>query len=123
MRCFKCNREIDDHSGKCTYCEEENAESVRVISKEEIVDYQGVTIDTGSGDQQRQRRQYNQNTGNHQVFIKKISLGSSGWLTKIVILVALAAIAAFLLFVALPVALIGVGIGIVVWMVLSFLRG
>lgn len=117
MRCSKCNREIDDVSGRCTYCDEK--EAVRVISKEEVTGYQGVTIDTDAEERQRQYR-----GGREQrVFVKKINIGSRDWLTKLLAVVIFAALAAFLLFVALPVALIGIGVGVVVWLVLSFLRG
>lgn len=122
MRCFKCNREIDEAVGKCTFCEEKDSEAVRIISKEEIVEYQGVTIDTDS-EQEKRRHSYETDGGRQQIFVRKISVGNSSWLTRLLTIVIFAAIAAFLLFVALPVALIGIGVGIVVWLVLSFLRG
>ena len=121
MRCLKCDREIDEKIGKCTYCEED--ESVRVISKEEIVGYQGVTIDTENDTHREEEHYYDQNRPKQHIYVKNINIGKSNWLTKIAIFVILAAIASFLLFVALPVALIGIGIGLVVWMVLSFVRG
>ena len=42
---------------------------------------------------------------------------------KLAVLLLVAAVVAFLVFIALPVALIGIAIGAVVWLILSFLRG
>lgn len=121
MRCSVCNRELDESTGKCAFCAGRTDENVRVMSPEEKSQYQGVTIDTTENDR-GERRQYGgarQNTG---FYVKQIRLGRSNWLTKLAIMVALAAIAAFVLFIALPVVLICVSVGVVIWIVLSFLQ-
>lgn len=123
MHCSKCNQELDE-TGKCSYCEAQEAETVRVLTPEERAGYQGVTIDTANDNDQagEQRTHYNNNSYQH-IYVKNIStISSSSWLSKILIILVVAAIASFLLFVALPVALIGIGVGIVVWLVLSFFR-
>lgn len=131
MRCSKCNREVDA-TGKCGFCGGE-AEAVRVISRDEIDGYQGMTIDTidrsdRSGEDNSYRAYQGQGASyragsKQKIFVKQIGFGHTSWLTKIAILVILAAVVSFIVFVALPVVLVAAGIGIVIWLVLSFLRG
>lgn len=122
MHCKKCNREIDETIGTCSFCNETVAENIRVLTPEEKSHYQGITIDTNN-ETNEGRSQYNHARTNQKIYVRKINYNGSSWITKIAIFVVLAAIAAFLLFVALPVALIGIGVGVVVWLVLSFFKG
>lgn len=122
MRCEKCNREIDEVIGKCSFCDETITENIRVLTPEEKSHYQGVTIDTNN-ETNEERSRYDHAKPNQKIYVRKIDFNGSNWITRIAIFVLLAAIAAFLLFVAVPVALIGIGVGVVVWLVLIFFKG
>lgn len=121
MRCSKCDREVDASIGKCLYCAEAEAEKVRILTPEEKLRYQGVTIDTG-GEDRESSQQYRRRKANPGFYIKQINLNGSSWLSKFMIFAILAAIAAFILLVALPVALVGIGVGVLVWIVLGFFK-
>jgi len=121
MRCSKCNREMNE-TGKCSYCDSVGDDPVRVMSQEEQATYHGVTIDDKVNEQAEQPYMHVHNPY-QKVYVKNVNMGHSTWLTKLVIALVVMAIAAFVLFVALPVALIGIGIGIVVWLILTFIRG
>ena len=110
---------------------QEEGARVRVMSDSEKIGYQGVTINA-EGDEHSERAQERgeRYRSGFRVHASNIPFGrvytfgsSSGWLTRIAIVIALAAILAFLVLVALPVALIGAAIGAVVYIVLSLLRG
>jgi len=119
MRCAKCNYDLDEH-GKCPHCEA--AVNVHVMSSEEREAYHGVTIEDAAAEEPKARSSYRQQNPYGKIYMKNIGLGSSSWLVKLSIFLVLAAIAVFVLFVALPVALIAGGIGIIIWLVLTFIR-
>jgi len=119
VRCSKCNREMDE-TGKCSYCDLAGDDPVRVMSQEEQATYHGVTINDKVNEQAEQPYIHNPY---QKVYVKNVNMGHSNWVTKLVIALVVMAIAAFVLLVALPVALIGIGIGIVVWLILTFIRG
>jgi len=119
MHCSKCNYDLDEN-GKCSHCE--NTAKVHVMSREESAAYHGVTIDDSAAEEQKARSAYRQRNSYGKIYMKNIGLGSSSWLVKLSIFLILAAIAVFVLFVALPVALIAGGIGIIIWLVLTFIR-
>lgn len=125
MRCSTCNREIDEAAGNCPHCAESEGQGVRVLSPEERTGYDGVTIDTGGEPEETREahRSYYQNGPRQKIYVKSIGLGSSNWLMKFIIFAAVAAIAAFLILVALPMTLLGIAVGVVVWLVLSLFRG
>ncbi len=125
MQCSKCGHELDQE-GRCSFCGAAEDEKVHVMSPEEKTRYNGITIEETpeqSGQQYRQSKQERTGPG---IFIKHIDLGSltgGNWAMKLAVLLLVAAVVAFLVFIALPVALIGIAIGAVVWLILSFLRG
>ena len=127
MRCEKCNQEIDEKTGKCNQCGEIMSENIRVLTPEEKSHYHGVTIDTNDNREdireENINQQYYRERVNQRVYVKSVNLNQSSWVSKIAIFLIIAAIAAFMVFIALPVVLIGIGVGIVVWLVLSFLKG
>ena len=124
MKCTKCGQEIDA-SGRCPYCDHE-APEVRVMSKEEKNLYNGITIDETieHTTNRQENRAYNNKQSGANVFFKNIRLDTFGsnWMSKAAVFLLIAAVVGFVVFIALPVALIGVAIGIVVWFLLSFLR-
>lgn len=131
MQCSKCGHELNQ-DGRCSYCGAAEDEKVHVMSAEEKIRYNGVTIEeTPEQEQSGQQYRHQSRQGYHEhggpgVFMKHIDLGSltgGNWAMKLAVLLLVAAVVAFLVFIALPVALIGIAIGAVVWLILSFLRG
>lgn len=118
---MKCGRSLDAATGRCPHCEEQEGK-VRVLTPEEKRSYEGVTIDTDGADGGRQERERARARGGRRIFIRKVDVSGSDWLTKLIIFAVIAAIAAFVLFIALPVALVGIGIAVLVWLVLSFFQ-
>lgn len=118
MRCSTCGYELDEN-GKCRNCENETAK-VHVMSKEEKETYNGVTIEEPSF--RREHFEGSAKNDSRKIYVNTFGLGNSSWLVKISIFILVAAILAFVVFVALPVILVGAAIGIVVWLVLSFVR-
>lgn len=112
--------------------ENENKDSnVRVMSKSESASYEGITIDESSSNE-NSRKNYtnggfhydrNKSSGIHiKVFSwKDLLFGSTSTLTRIAIIAALIAILGFLIFAVLPIAIVIVGIGIVVYFVMQLL--
>ncbi len=137
MRCTKCGHEMDDR-GYCSYCGWREEPQVRVMSSEEKHQYDGITIDEDMDSSGREtevkdeKNSYEQvrftrprtDSGQH-IFVKNFNLDRFGgnWAMKIALLLLVSAVIAFVVFIALPVALIGIAIGAVVWLLLSFLRG
>ena len=121
MQCDKCGHELDEN-GRCAYCEEQDAH-LHVMTENERHQYTGITIDETSQQEHTNFRAYrNGREKNSHVFVKSFGLGSN-WASKMAIILLVAAIVSFIVFIALPVALIGVAIGALVWLILSFLRG
>lgn len=122
MECEKCGRPLEEATGRCPHCDGQG-EKIRVLTPEEKRSYDGVTIDTETGEQEQARsRKQSYGGGGRRIYIRKVDVSNSDWLTKLIVFAVVAAIAAFVLFVALPVALVGVGIAVLVWLVLSFFR-
>ncbi len=125
MKCAKCGQEMDA-SGRCPYCDPVGSPEVRVMSKEEKNLYTGVTIDESIDDtvHRQENHAYTKQRNRAKVFFKNFNSDSFGsnWMTKIAVLLLVASVVGFIVFIALPVALIGIAIGAVVWFLLSFLR-
>lgn len=123
MKCYRCGCELDEE-GVCSNCGPER--QVRVMSREEKVFYDGITIEESSnGEGGESPRFYKKSAfdGNgirfrHIVF----SPGSLGWKGWLLGGLAIAAVLAFV-FVALPVVLVLAAVAAVVWFLLSLLRG
>jgi hypothetical protein len=128
MQCAKCGHELDEN-GHCGYCGVSGESNVRVLSKEEKNLYDGVTIDETIPPQQGQphfEHMYTQNhhSGSAKIFMRNWRLfpWSGNWISKLALFLLVMAVVSFIVFIALPVALIGVAIGAVVWIILNFLR-
>ena len=124
MKCTKCGQELDV-SGRCPYCSPEPPE-VRVMSKEEKNLYNGITIDENIENtaQHRENRTYTKRQDKSNIFFKNIRFNTFGsnWMSRAAVFLLIAAGLGFVVFIALPIALIGVAIGVIVWFLLSFLR-
>lgn len=114
---------------------EERDPNVRVMSREEKSSYEGVTIDdsTGAPEDSPRRDGYDSrqnggfsygtfgNSGPHiKVFSwKDLLFANTSMLTRIAIGLTIVAVLAFLIFAVLPVALVVLGIGVLVYFVMQ----
>ena len=108
MKCARCGRELDK-SGKCDYCQRESEPPVRVMTPMELINYRGVTIDEAELESEYQGQRMEDFISHTQVVYQS----NISWKTKLLI-AALAIIAvAFLIFVALPIGAIALGLLII----------
>lgn len=147
MFCPKCNVELDANS-RCPHCgytaNMNDDQDVQTMSNREARNYDGITIEEESNyrketktTQQSQQSAYNYNkrpnSGYYRsrnssgVKVRYINLGNlassnMSWLTKGIIALGGIAVLAFFFFVALPVLLTLVGVGIVAWIIFRFFR-
>ena len=121
MRCPKCGGESDEVGSVCKRCAVREPE-IKVLSPDERDDFNGLTIQQGNerepGPDYPQwpadsSREYHSEGPGHRVYVRQVSFGSqsTGILTKLVV----AAVVLFLLFVALPLALIIMVVSSVLW--------
>ncbi len=111
-------------AGGGDFLDEEKDPQVRVMSRQEKEEYQGVTIDENPDTEEervetprsRSRIYVHSSFGN-------TSLGRMGWGTKLLLVVGGAALLAFLFFVALPVLLLVVGAAAAVWLIMRLISG
>lgn len=105
---------------------------VRVMSPDERNAYDGVTIEDGENTQESPRQNYQRYYGSgdfRQGFTirtlnwKDLLLGGENWLQRILMIAGVAAVLAFLFFVALPVMIVVLGVGVAVWLVLRLFFG
>lgn len=126
MQCPKCGRMLDEN-GRCAFCDAaENPEAedkVRVMTPEEKIQYHGVTIDEEKTEAQNDIKFERSSGWGHRTVFHQVHLGDVSWTSRIAVLLILTAIVLFVVFIALPVAVIGLVVGAVVWALLSFLRG
>jgi len=120
MRCPKCGAEMDPDSSICSRCATETVE-VKVLRPDERDDFNGLTIQQG-GEAEHTTEFREETPGNyeyrnegpgHRVYVRQVSFGSQsmGFLTKLLIV----AVILFLIFVALPVALIVLAVSSLIW--------
>ena len=126
MRCSQCNEEMEQASTVCSRCGHEAAE-VKVLRPDERDGFQGLTIQQGedpspgSGSQTGSSGNYEYRSENagQRVYVRQVSFGSGssgafGFLSKLIVL----AVILFLVFVALPVALVLMAAFSLVWWLL-----
>ena len=119
MRCPKCGGEMETDSSICSRCAAETGE-VKVLRPDERDDFNGLTIQQG-GESENATGFKEETPGNyesrsegpgHRVYVRQVSFGSHmGFLTKLLIV----AVILFLVFVALPVALIVLAVSSLIW--------
>jgi len=128
MQCKKCGRNLNE-MGRCSFCDAETSDEVRVMSRDEKNLYTGITIDESAdktpemssnheGYYHGKEKPFSMGDARHF----KFRLSGGNWISTLAVMLLVAAVIGFIIFVALPVALIGVAIGAVVWIILSFLR-
>ena len=127
MPCRYCGGEIGA-DGSCLSCGESERSSVRVLSKEEKIVYDGLTVeeaeDTRSGAEDIWYGQQGERRGFHRkvVYGTPLRFYRSSWLSRFVGSLLLSVILLLLFVIVFPLALILAAVGIVVWIVLEFLR-
>lgn len=119
MKCPSCGYDVADNDKKCQNCGQEFSNEARPISRNEIENFEGITIDS-DGDKSEQDYRYHEARDNYQsqesvrprVYVKQF--GSSSLLTTLIIGVV---IAAFIFFVLPTMLIIGLAI-VAVWYIL-----
>ena len=119
MRCPKCGAAMDNDSSICSRCAAETGE-VKVLRPDERDDFNGLTIQqdgdadntTGVREETPGNYEYRSEGPGHRVYVRQVSFGSHmGFLTKLLIV----AVILFLVFVALPIALIVLAVSSLIW--------
>lgn len=119
MRCPKCGGEMETDSSICSRCAAETSE-VKVLRPDERDDFNGLTIQqggesdnaTGFREETPGNYEYRSEGPGHRVYVRQVSFGSHmGFLTKLLIV----AVILFLVFVALPIALIVLAVSSLIW--------
>ncbi len=115
MRCETCGGPVDENE-YCAACGARGAEPrVHVLTREEQRAYRGVTIEAGHGGGEagpdvrfeRGRRGF--------CGVSYVRLGGGSWLSRLAVALGAAALAAFILFIALPAALAIAALGAASW--------
>ncbi len=119
MKCSRCGHLLDE-KGDCSFCGAHEEPQVRVMSKEEGQEYQGITIDE-TDNAETSVPKHEPDWKSQGLFMKSTVWGGN-WASKAALILLIAAVVGFVVFIALPVAVVGLLIGGVVWLLLSFLR-
>lgn len=114
MRCTMCGAETETNNDKCSTCRQAE---LKILTPEEKTHFTGVTIEAETNNDSKDSNnsyQYSDSGGNHRVYIKQVKFGSANsFISKLLIFAVIAGI----LFIALPVALVLVGIFSLVWFI------
>lgn len=123
MQCPDCKEELRPEETHCSRCGREVVE-VKVLRPEERDNFRGMTLSQGEETTTRSEGwtgregnyEYRSEGPGHRVYVRQVSFGSGGvkpfgFLTKLLI----AALVLFLLFVALPLALLVAAVFSLVW--------
>ncbi|BAL82583.1 hypothetical protein SELR_08750 [Selenomonas ruminantium subsp. lactilytica TAM6421] len=108
---------------------EQEESKVRVMSPDERNAYDGITIEEGGDSQEsRYQRSYDgRGVGRgfqiHTFGWKDLLFGQKNMFQRVLMVVGIAAVLAFLFFVALPVIIVMLGVGVAVWLVLQLFLG
>ena len=108
---------------------EQEESKVRVMSPDERNAYDGITIEESGNDQESRTRQerYGRDFGRgfqlHTFGWKDLLFGQKNMLQRGLVIAGIAAVLAFLFFVAVPVIIVMLGVGVVVWLVLQLFLG
>lgn len=104
---------------------EQDEGRVRVMSRHERNDYDGVTIDEGGANESEQPKSDYGYRGMrmHTLNLQDFITGRNNWWQRALMIAGAAAVLAFLFFVALPVILVMLGVGVAVWLVLRLFLG
>ena len=120
MRCSQCNEELTTPGVDCPRCGNKVVE-VKVLRPDDRDDFPGLTIQPGEDAADRGSDKsgrtgdyaYRSDGPGQRVYVRQVSFGSRpfGFLTKLII----AALILFFVFVALPVALVLMGVFSLIW--------
>ena len=104
---------------------EQEEGKVRVMSRQERNDYDGVTIEEGSNsDDEQSKTDFGYRGGRiHTLNWQELLSSRGNWWQRALMIAGVAAVLGFLFFVALPVILVLVGVGVAVWLVLRLFLG
>ncbi len=104
---------------------EQEEGKVRVMSRQERNDYDGVTIEEGSNsDYEQSKADFGyRGVRIHTLNWQDLLVSRGNWWQRALMIAGVAAVLAFLFFVALPVILVLVGVGVAVWLVLRLFLG
>lgn len=122
MRCERCGAELSE-DGRCMACgAEDTAEAhVQVLSRAERNAYTGITIDEGMEEENdRVDIRFERRTGNNWGGFSYMTSGGS-WPGKLMLILGAAAILCFVFFIALPVAMVVLLFGVILWILRQFL--
>ena len=118
MRCVHCGQDVGLQEKECPECGQLQAE-IMVLTPREREEFQGITLENMSGEQQYD--QYHSSGSTHRIYVRQFSLGSgkiSFW-TKLL----LAAVFALLIFIVLPMAMVLIFVVSGAWIIARLLRG
>ncbi len=117
MKCPTCGRDTAPHETCCPYCRESEAQ-IKVLTPAERENFQGVTLDGGSAEDERRDR-YEHGGQRQRVYVRHVSFGGKkSLLTKLVIL----AVVGVVVFVILPMFFLFFAAAGLVWFIASLLR-
>lgn len=104
---------------------EQDEGRVRVMSRQERNDYDGVTIEEGgSTEDSRARSDYGrQGVRIHVMNWQELLSGRGSWLQRGLMIAGIVAVLGFLFFVALPVIIVMLGVGVAIWLVMRLFLG
>lgn len=98
---------------------DETTGNVRVLSQSEKIFYDGITIEGGVDPD---AKIYNTDDYMNNFRIKNFTFKSDSILAKIVLGLVVTGVILFILFIALPIALVILGVLLTIWLVLSFFQ-
>ena len=92
---------------------------VRVMSSSESNDYDGVTIDENTGEEEAPKQNPYQRVTFHTMGWKDLFFSNSTWLTRLAVVLVLLAVAGIFIFAVMPVLLVLAGVGIAAWLLMN----
>ena len=100
---------------------EEKEPQVRIMTRSEKNDFDGVTIDEDTGKEETREKSEYQGSRIlfHTIGWKDLFFGHSGWLGRLAFFGAILIIAGFLLFAVMPIVLVMLTVGGVIWLLLN----
>lgn len=105
LKCIVCGEETETEEQRCANCIKIES-SFQVLTLEEQQGFHGVTLEQGREEQSGRQYKYDNVTGNQRIYSRQFSLGTTSFLTKVVLGIVFVGI----LFVALPVVILGISI-------------
>lgn len=109
LRCSICDSEMQADEQQCLKCQAmEN--KVQVLTAEEKEHFNGITLEQGHDQQGEDYRNYQKFYDDSKIYNTHIKIVQPGLLAKLAIGIVLAALLALIVFVALPIVFVVIGI-------------